>query len=410
VQTSQKRSGPVAPGTARPQAEQRGPPTRKARSRHASGLSVPGAPVSAPLTGQSGGKTVPAISRPMPVVMAFSLASGVSHRHVRLYVTGMEREPAESPPPSRPPLIEHGALARRRDRAMRRGFAGGADFLWRVAAEGLAERIEDCPRDFPDLAIHGTGAGAVAAALPPRAGTRRRVQIDPSPRMAAAASCADPGAETRVDDGETLPLEEGAHDLALSVLMLHWANDPVGDLIQLNRALRPDGLMLAALFGGRSLSELRTALATAEAEISGGLSPRVAPMGEIRDLGALLQRAGYAMPVADAERLTVRYGDPLALMRELRAMGETNILDQRHRAPLPRRVLARACEIYVQEYADADGRVPATVEIVYLTGWAPAEGQPRPLRPGSAGARLADALGAVEIPVARHTFRDETGN
>jgi len=297
-----------------------------------------------------------------------------------------------------PGLFEPGLLARRRDRAMALGFHGGADFLWHRAADGIAERIEDCTRAFPDVAIHGTGAGAVATALPARAGTGRVLQIDAAPRMAAAAAAARPDAETLEAGGETLPLAEESLDLALSVLMLHWANDPVGQLIQINRALRPDGLMIAALFGGRSLHELRAALATAESEVAGGLSPRVAPMGEIRDLAALLQRAGFAMPVADAERLTVTYESPLHLMRELRAMGETNILAERHRGAMPRGVLARACEIYAESHALPDGRVPASVEIVYLTGWAPAEGQPRPLRPGSAKARLADALGTVEIP------------
>lgn len=299
---------------------------------------------------------------------------------------------------SRPRLVEPGALARRRDRAMGLGFAGGADFLWRHVAEGLSERIADCTRAFPDVAILGTGAGAVAAALPEGAGTGRLLQIDPSPRMAGAAARAHPRAETRADDADTLPLAEEDWDLALSVLGLHWADDPVGQLIQMNRALRPDGLMIAALFGGESLRELRDALTRAESEVTGGLSPRVAPMGEVRDLGALLQRAGFAMPVADAERLTVTYESPLALMRELRAMGETNILDARHRVPLRRGVLLRAAEIYAAEHALPDGRVPATVEIVILTGWAPAEGQPRPLRPGSARTRLADALGSVEIP------------
>jgi len=297
-----------------------------------------------------------------------------------------------------PALFEPGLLARRRDRAMERGFRDGADILWRRAAEGIAERIADCTRSFADVAVHGTGAGVVAAALPPGTASGRLIQIDPSPRMAAAAGAAHGGSEIRIASGETLPLEEASLDLALSVLMLHWANDPVGELVQLNRALRPDGLMIAALFGGESLTELRAALSTAEAEVTGGLSPRIAPMGEVRALGALLQRAGFAMPVADADRLTLSYETPLHLMRDLRAMGETNILADRHRAPLPRAVLARACELYAETNSLPDGRVGASVEIVFLTGWAPAEGQPRPLRPGSARARLADALGTIEIP------------
>lgn len=298
----------------------------------------------------------------------------------------------------RPDLAEPGALARRRDRAMRRGFAGGADFLWRLVAERIAERVSDTTRIFRDVAIHGTGAGSVAAALDPDRTTGRLLQIDPSAEMAASAGAAHPGAETTVHDSEVLPLAEGEVDLALSVLMLHWASDPVGQLVQLRRALRPDGLMIAALFGGQSLHELRAALAQAESEVTGGLSPRVAPMAELRDLGALIQRAGLAMPVADSERLTISYATPLHLMRELRAMGETNILADRHRVPLRRSVLMRAVEIYTETHADTDGRIPATVEIVFLTGWAPAKGQPEPLRPGSATTRLADALGTTERP------------
>jgi hypothetical protein len=178
---------------------------------------------------------------------------------------------------------------------------------------------------------------------------------------------------------------------------MHALNDPVGHLIQLRRALRPDGLLLATQFGGQTLAELRASLAEAEAECDGGFSPRVAPMAEIRDLGGLLQRAGFAMPVADSERLTVTYASPLHLMRELRAMGETNILIARRRRPLRRATLMRACEIYKQHFGTPEGRVRATFEIVFLTGWAPGPGQPQPLRPGSATALLADALGTTEI-------------
>jgi len=285
-------------------------------------------------------------------------------------------------------LFDFAALARRRDRAMRLGFAGGADFLHREVAGLLAERLAEVTRAFPQIALIGTGAGVVAAALrPDGAGL---TQLDPSPAMAAAA-----GAE--VLTGETLPLTEGAFDLVVSTLLLHVANDPVGQLIQMRRALKPDGLMLAALFGGQTLSELRASLAEAEVECEGGLSPRVAPMAEIRDLGGLLQRAGFAMPVADSERLTVTYATPLHLMRELRAMGETNILTARRRQPMRRKTLMRACEIYAEHFGAPDGRVRATFEIVFLTGWAPGPDQPKALRPGSATVRLADALGAEEV-------------
>jgi SAM-dependent methyltransferase len=285
-------------------------------------------------------------------------------------------------------LFEFAALAGRRDRAMRLGFAGGADFLHREVAGLMAERLAEVTRDFPRAALIGTGAGAVAAALrPDGAGL---TQLDPSPAMASAAGA-------QVLAGDTLPLAEGAFDLVVSTLLLHLANDPVGQLIQMRRALKPDGLMLAALFGGQTLNELRSALAEAEAECEGGLSPRVAPMAEIRELGGLLQRAGFAMPVADSERLVVTYATPLHLMRELRAMGETNILTARRRQPLRRATLMRACELYAQHFGAPDGRVRATFEIVFLTGWSPGPDQPKALRPGSAASRLADALGAREI-------------
>ena len=296
----------------------------------------------------------------------------------------------------RPDLFESPALAQRRDRAMRRGFAGGADFLWREVAAELSARLGEVLRPFPRAAVIGTGAGAIATALRGRAGAERLVQVDPSPLMAQAAAETVPEAETRADPCEILPLPPGGFDLAISILLLHWANDPVGHLIQLRHALKPDGLMLAALFGGETLYELRTALAEAEAEITGGLSPRIAPMGEIRALGSLLQRAGLALPVADSMRLTADYASALHLMRDLRAMGETNILAARLRRPTRRQVLLRAAEIYTENHARPDGRVTATFEIVFLTGWAPGPDQPMPLRPGSAKVRLADALGTAE--------------
>ncbi len=282
----------------------------------------------------------------------------------------------------RPALFDIEALARRRDRAMGLGFAGGADFLWRRAAEGIAERLLDTPRAFPEAALLGSGAGALAAALPETAGGRRLLQVDPSPRMAAAAQAARPGSEVSVDPCDTLPLPEGGLDLVVSAMLLHWANDPVGHLVQLRRALRPDGLALAVLFGGRTLASLRAAFATAEAEVVGGITPRVAPMGEIRDLGGLLGRAGFAMPVADAERVRASYADPLALMRDLRAMGETNAMAGRARGGLRRAVLARAAELYAEAEGMEDGRVGAEFELVFLTGWAPGPGRRRrPSRP-----------------------------
>ncbi len=204
-----------------------------------------------------------------------------------------------------------------------------------------------------------------------------------------------------VEDAEVLALEPGAQDLVIHALALHWANDPVGQLVQCRRALRPDGLFLGLMFGGQTLHELRASLAEAEAEVTGGLSPRVLPMGEIRDLGGLLQRAGFALPVADSFTQTVRYRDAFHLMRDLRAMGEGNALHARLRRPTRRSVLTRAAEIYQSRFAGADGRIPATFEIICLTGWAAHDSQQKPLRPGSAAARLAEALNAAETPLPR---------
>lgn len=201
-----------------------------------------------------------------------------------------------------------------------------------------------------------------------------------------------------IPDTDTLDLREDAHDLIIHALALHWADDPVGQLIQCRRALRPDGLLIVLTFGGQTLTELRAALGQAEIEVTGGLSPRVAPMGEIRDLGALLQRAGLALPVADTAPLTVTYRDLFHLMADLRAMGETNALHNRVRHATRRAVFLRAADLYAETFGQ-DGRIPATFEIVTLTGWAPDASQPQPLRPGSAAHRLADALGTQEKPL-----------
>ncbi|MCH2094434.1 MAG: methyltransferase domain-containing protein [Rhodobacteraceae bacterium] len=199
-----------------------------------------------------------------------------------------------------------------------------------------------------------------------------------------------------IADDEILDLREGAHDLIIHALALHWSNDPLGQLIQMRRALRPDGLCLSVLFGGQTLHELRSAVAQAEAAVTGGLSPRVVPMAEIRDLGALLQRAGFALPVADAAPLTVAYQSLFHLAHDLRAMGEANALQGRLRTPTRREVLLRAADLYAQGYAAQDGRLPATFEVITLTGWAPDGSQQQPLRPGSAAHRLAEALGTQE--------------
>ena len=199
-----------------------------------------------------------------------------------------------------------------------------------------------------------------------------------------------------VADSDVLDLVANSHDLIVHAMSLHWANDPVGQLVQCRRALRPDGLFLGLLFGGQTLTQLRSCLAAAETQISGGLSPRVLPMGEIRALGGLLQRAGFALPVADSLIRTVRYRDAFHLMTDLRAMGETNAQYQRLRHPTKRAVFTKAAQVYQNTYADSDGLIPATFEIICLTGWAPDDSQQKPLRPGSATHRLADMLGSVE--------------
>ncbi|MBO9411800.1 MULTISPECIES: methyltransferase domain-containing protein [unclassified Ruegeria] len=199
-----------------------------------------------------------------------------------------------------------------------------------------------------------------------------------------------------VADDEVLNLTPGAHDLVIHALALHWANDPVGQLIQCHRALQPDGLLLVVCLGGETLHELRAALGQAEIEISGGLSPRIAPMGELRDLGGLLQRAGLALPVADTARLTAEYRDLRHLMQDLRAMGETNSLTDRIKRPTRRQVFDRAQKIYADHFATPEGRLNATYELICLTGWSPDDSQQKPLRPGSAQTRLAEALGTKE--------------
>jgi len=285
-------------------------------------------------------------------------------------------------------------LRRRRDRAA----AGlrGHDFLFAEAAERLADRLDDVTRKFPLALDLGCHDGTLARVLAGRGGVETLVQCDLAPAMARAA--ASNGAPTLAVDEEALPFARASFDLVISVLGLHWVNDLPGALIQIRHVLKPDGLFLGALLGGETLTELRLALMEAELAEEGGVSPRVAPFAELRDAGGLLQRAGFALPVADADRLTVSYPDALALMRELRAMGESNVLIERRRGFTRRATLARAAAIYAEKFADAEGRVRASFEIVTLTGWAPHPCQPQALKPGSAITRLADALGTEERP------------
>ena len=261
------------------------------------------------------------------------------------------------------------------------------------AAEDFADRLAAVLRRFDCAADLGTPTGAVRAALAGNAAITTMIAVDP----ACDGDDAGDGALRIVADVEALPFAGGTLDLVVSAFALETVNDLPGVLIQIRRALKPDGLFLAALLGGDTLTELRESFAVAESELTDGVSPRVAPFPDLRDMGALLQRAGFALPVADVDRVVARYPSPLALMADLRRMGAANPLVERRRVPLRRAILVRMMEVYAERFADPDGRVRASFDIIWLSGWAPHESQQQPLRPGSAQARLADALGTREI-------------
>jgi SAM-dependent methyltransferase len=288
-----------------------------------------------------------------------------------------------------PVVFDRQLLHLRRSRA--RALGPATFLLDRVAAE-LSERLDPVMRTFNVAVDLGTPTDAVRRALAVSRKIGTIIAAEPD-----ATQLSDSFLRVAADE-EALPFADGSLDLVVSGLALQFVNDLPGTLIQIRRALKPDGLLLTALVGGDSLIELREAFAQAESEVEGGLSPRVAPFADLRELGALMQRAGFALPVIDSDRLTVRYDSPFALMRDLRGMGATNILSERRRTPLKRRTLQRMAEIYAERFADADGRLRATFEIAWLSGWAPHESQQKPLKPGSATQRLADALGTKEIP------------
>jgi SAM-dependent methyltransferase len=295
-----------------------------------------------------------------------------------------------APPTPPSPLIFDRRLLRARHR--RAASLGPATFLLDRVADDITDRLATVKRRF-DLALDlGTPGEVVRAAL-------ARVGSVGTIVAAAAFPAGGAGRVTPfvIADEEALPFGDATLDLVVSTLALQFVNDLPGTLVQIRRALKPDGLLLAALLGGETLAELRESFAAAESETTGGVSPRVAPFADLRDLGALLQRAGFALPVTDTDRLTVRYDSAFALMRDLRRMGATNILVDRRRRPLRRATLVRMAEIYAQRFADPDGRVRATFEIVWLSGWSPHPSQQQPLKPGSAAARLADALGTQEV-------------
>lgn len=291
-----------------------------------------------------------------------------------------------------PLIFDRDLLIRRRARLA----AAGQDFLLHRVANDLVERLSAVRRDF-DVAVNlGAYHGVLGRALREAKAARLVIDAEISPRLLALSD----GPAVLADE-EALPFAPASIDLVVSGLSLQLVNDLPGALLQIRQALRPDGLLLAALLGGATLKELREAWLIAESEIAGGASPRVAPFADVRDLGGLLQRAGFALPVVDSDTVNVNYASPLALMQDLKAMGASNILAQRRRVPVTRALLDRACEVYAKRFGRRDGRVPATFEIITLTAWAPHESQQKPLQPGSAEARLADALGVKEEKLAR---------
>ena len=260
-------------------------------------------------------------------------------------------------------LTDREALLKHRRRALR--SPGPPEFVNERAVQEIRSRLHEIRREFETVSV-----------------------VSGFPEIWGGYF---PGAES-VPDDETISLAEASFDLVIHAMALHWANDPVGQLIQCRRALVPDGLMVAALFGGDTLTELRVSIMEAEAALRGGISPRVAPMGDIRDLGGLLQRAGFALPVADRVKLNVSYQSMTALMHDLRVLGETNALASRQTVFSTRKLFDEAARIYTQRFSDGQGRVSATFELIFLTGWAPSSNQQQPLRPGSALMKLQDVL------------------
>ena len=298
-----------------------------------------------------------------------------------------------------PRIFDRPLLRARRKRGL---HLGPETFLLDRIADEFAHRLRLVLRRF-DLAVDlGTPTAAVRTALVADGAIGTTIAVDPL--MGAArrrsehhADAATPSLCIAADE-EALPFGDSTIDLVVSGLALQVVNDLPGVLVQVRRALKPDGLFLAALLGGDTLTELRQSFAAAESELDGGVSPRVAPFADMREIGALLQRAGFALPVTDVDRITVRYATPFGLLRDLRRMGAANPLVERRRVPLRRATLMRAMEVYAERFADPDGKVRATFDIVWLSGWSPHESQQQPLRPGSARQRLADALGTREIP------------
>jgi SAM-dependent methyltransferase len=277
-------------------------------------------------------------------------------------------------PNAAPTLFDRPLLRVRQQRAAR---AGPATFLLDRVAEDAAERLQAVLRQFDNAADIGTPGDQLRNVLSPRLGPVARIELPDS-------------------ESEPLGLQPEQLDLAVSALAFQFVNDLPGVLAQIRRALRPDGFLLAAMIGGDTLTELRQSFAAAEAELEGGVSPHVVPFADLRDVGGLLQRAKFALPVTDVDRIVVRYASAFALMADLRRMGATNVLVERRRTPSRRATLLRMAQIYGERFADADGRIRATFDVIWLSGWAPHESQQQPLKPGSAKASLAEAVRGIK--------------
>jgi NADH dehydrogenase [ubiquinone] 1 alpha subcomplex assembly factor 5 len=358
--------------------------------------SEPVSPTISPQPRQSGGKAASSSARPAclnPASNMQQLSRAIATVEGRAEPYPSTRfGPTYGRVTSIDPLLvfDRARLRQRRERAAR-GW-GEQAFLKREIAERLVERLDDIKRIFPlalDLGCHGDEVGAALAGRP---AVQQLIRSDLG--FGFARQAAGPAL---VADEEALPFAPGCFDLVVSAMDLHWVNDLPGTLIQIGHILKPDGLFLGAMLGGGTLWQLRQALAAAESEIEGGLSARVSPFADLRDAAGLLQRAGFAMPVADGETIDVEYGSALALMRDLRAMGESNAIVERRRGLTRRATLLRAAEIYGQRFTQPSGRVVASFEVLFLHGWAVDAAQPKPLRPGAAKSRLADALDAVEL-------------
>ncbi|CAA7621241.1 methyltransferase domain-containing protein [Magnetospirillum sp. SS-4] len=290
-------------------------------------------------------------------------------------------------------IFDRALVRKHRDRAAP-GFASH-DFLVREVAERLADRLDDVTRRFPTALDLGCHTGEMADTLKGRGGIETLVQCDLSPAMAAHAAAN--GHPTLAADEEWLPFAPASFDLVISSLSLHWVNDLPGTLAQIRRVLKPDGLFLAAVLGAGTLTELRQSLMEAELAEEGGVSPRVSPFADVRDLGALLQRAGFALPVVDTDAIAVTYADPMRLLADLRGMGETNAVAEQRKGLTRRATLLHAISAYQGRFAGPDGRLPATFQVMTLTGWAPHPGQQKPLAPGAATHHLSDILGGGPI-------------